>query len=488
MPDILRWYADKKDCSGDFLIYNINMTLNYETYLSPYTWRYGSQAMRAIWSEVHKRKLWRKLWLTLAEVQAEFDLVSADQLADLRDHMNSVDMQRALEIEAEIHHDLMAELKVYAGQCPVGGGILHLGATSTDIEDNADVLRQRESLALLIAELKEVLLLMVEAVDAWADLPIIAFTHLQPAEPSTLGYRLSVYAQDLLSDWQSLRAMRGALHGKGFKGAVGTGAAYAELVGADNLNDFEKHLSKRLDLPFFPVATQVYPRKQDYALLSRLAGLGASLHKFAFDLRLLQAAPVGELGEPFGKAQVGSSAMPFKRNPIHAEKIDSLARLLAGMPRIAWDNAANSLLERSLDDSANRRTLLPEAFLICDELLLTTKQIISGLQVNHEAIKHNLEAYAPFAGVERVLMALVKAGADRQVMHEYLRQHSLTAWAEVQAGRNNLLSELISHDPEITQYIPAEELCRLMDISHYLGNAPQRARQVAEAVHENLID
>jgi adenylosuccinate lyase len=462
------------------------MTLNYETYLSPYTWRYGSPAMRAIWSEVHKRKVWRRLWLTLAEVQAEFGLVNSDQLADLRDHMNMVDMPRALEIEAEIHHDLMAELRVYAGQCPVGGGILHLGATSTDIEDNADVLRQRESLTLLLDNLKEVLLLMAEAVDAWADLPMIAFTHLQPAEPSTLGYRLAIYAQDLLGDWQSLRAMRGELRGKGFKGAVGTEAAYAELVGVDRLDDFEVHLSKRLDLPFFPVATQVYPRKQDYDLLSRLASLGASLHKFAFDLRLLQSAPVGELGEPFGKAQVGSSAMPFKRNPIHSEKIDSLARMLAGMPRLAWDNAANSLLERTLDDSANRRTLFPEAFLICDELLLTTKHIISGLQVNREAIKHNLQAYAPFAGVERVLMALAKAGADRQVMHEYLRQHSLTAWAEVQAGRPNMLDELISHDPEITCYLPADELCRLMDISHYLGNAPQRARKMSETVRTTL--
>ena len=231
---------------------------------------------------------------------------------------------------------------------------------------------------------------------------------------------------------------------------MGTGASYAELIGADRLAEFENRLSARLDLPFFPVATQVYPRKQDYLLLSHLAGLGASLHKFAFDLRLLQSSPVGELNEPFGRQQVGSSAMPFKRNPIHAEKIDSLARLLAQMPRTAWDNAANSLLERTLDDSANRRTLLPEAFLICDELLLTTKRILSGLQVNETAIRRNLATYAPFAAVERVLMALVKAGADRQVMHEYLREHSLTAWGAVQSGNPNPLAELISHDPEIT--------------------------------------
>jgi len=301
-----------------------------------------------------------------------------------------------------------------------------------------------------------------------------------------LGYRLAVYAQDLLMDWQSLQATRDGLRGKGFKGAVGTGASYAELIGADNLAEFERRLSQQLELLFFPVATQLYPRKQDYLLLSHLAGLGASLHKFAFDLRLLQSSPVGELSEPFGKQQVGSSAMPFKRNPVSSEKIDSLARLLAQMPRTAWDNAANSLLERTLDDSANRRIILPEAFLVCDELILTTRRILDGLQVNEQGMQRNLQAYAPFAAIERVLMALVKAGADRQVMHEYLREHSLTAWGEVQAGKPNQLSELTSHDPEMTRYLPEDELCRLMDVSHYLGDAPLRARQMAETIRVTI--
>jgi len=469
-----------------FLFYNIPMIPDYETYLSPYTWRYGSPVMRQIWSEIYKRKLWRKLWVTLAEVQAEFGLVKADQVADLRLHMGMVDMRRALEIEAEIHHDLMAELKVFAEQCLLGGSILHLGATSMDIEDNVDVLRQRESLTLLIAALSEVLLIFVEKIDTWANLPLIAFTHLQPAEPSTLGYRLAGYAQDLFMDWQQLQTVKNELRGKGFKGAVGTGASYAELIGVNNLIEFERQLSQRLELSFFPVSTQVYPRKQDYILLSHLAGLGASLYKFAFDLRFLQSSPIGELNEPFGKQQVGSSAMPFKRNPINAEKIDSLGRLLAQMPRTAWDNAASSLLERTLDDSANRRSILPEAFLICDELLLATKRILNGLQVNENAIQHNLETYAPFAAVERVLMALGKAGADRQVMHEYLREHSLTAWSAVQSGNTNPLAELISHDPEITHYLSADELCRVMDASHYLGDAPQRARQLAETIRNSL--
>ncbi len=463
------------------------MSPDYQTYLSPFTWRYASPEMRRVWSEEHKRRLWRQLWVTLAEVQAEYGLVTPGQLDELRAHQADLDIPRALEVEAEIQHDLMAELKVFAAQCPLGGGILHLGATSMDIEDNADALRQRQALDLLLEKLHHILLLLAGQIETWADLPLIAFTHLQPAEPSTLGYRLAGYAQDLLMDWLALQNTRIELRGKGFKGAVGTRASFAELVGLESLEEFENRLSTRLDLPFFPVATQVYPRKQDYALLCSLAGLGASLHKFAFDLRLLQSAPLAELAEPFGKRQVGSSAMPFKRNPINAEKIDSLARLLAGLPRTAWDNAANSLLERTLDDSANRRTMLPEAFLICDELLLTTRRILEGLQVNEPAIQRDLDAYAPFAAVERVLLALVQAGADRQVMHEYLREHSLTAWAEVQVGRPNHLAELISHDPELTVYLPEEELCQLMDVSHYLGDAPQRAREMSVKIRANLI-
>ena len=469
-----------------FLFYNIPMTIDYETYQSPFTWRYGSQEMRKIWSEVNKRLLWRKLWVILAEVQAEFGLVLPEQLTDLRAHMSSVDVPRSMEIEAQIHHDLMAELKVFAEQCPLGGGILHLGATSMDIEDNVDIMRQRESLELVLSELKDLLLLFIDKINTWADLPLIAFTHLQPAEPSTLGYRMSVYAQDLFLDWNALQTTRKELRGKGFTGAVGTAASYADLIGAINLVDFENHLSRRLELAFFPVVTQVYPRKQDFILLSHLAGLGASLHKFAFDLRFLQSSAIGELNEPFGQQQVGSSAMPFKRNPIHAEKIDSLARWLAQMPRLAWDNAANSLLERTLDDSANRRTLLPEAFLICDELLRTSKRILNGLIVNEKSIQRNLQVNAPFAAVERLLMALVKAGADRQVMHEYLREHSLAAWAAIQSGKPNPLVELISQDPEIVRFMPAEALNSIMDIHQYLGNAPQRARQMAETIRNSL--
>jgi adenylosuccinate lyase len=462
------------------------VTLDYETYLSPFTWRYGSPQMRQVWSEVHKRRLWRNLWLALAEVQAGYGLVNDEQLAHLRLHVKDVDMPRALQIEAEIHHDLMAELKTYAEQAPSGGAILHLGATSTDIEDNADVLRMRQSLDLLLNGLRRLLLAFADKIEAWADTPLMAFTHLQPAEPSTLGYRLALYAQDLLADLEILQAVRQRLRGKGFKGAVGSGASYAELIGVEQLAEFEKKLSERLGLAFFPVTSQVYPRKQDYQVICALAGLGSSLYKFAFDLRILQSPLVGELSEPFAPRQVGSSAMPFKRNPINSEKIDSLARLLAQMPRLAWDNAAHSLLERTLDDSANRRSLLPEAFLICDELVSTAIKIIEGLQVDESALARNLALYGPFAAIERVLMALGKAGADRQAMHEHLRQHALAAWEAIRSGQPNPLAKSIAQDAEIRHYLSDAEIGALMDASGHIGDAPRRARRLAAEIRSNL--
>jgi adenylosuccinate lyase len=458
------------------------MKNNFKNYQSPFTWRYATDEMRHIWGEEYKRSLWRQIWLALAEVQSEFALVTPDQLADLRDHVGDIDIQRAFEIEEEIHHDLMAELRAYAEQCPMGGGILHLGATSTDIKDNAEVLQIRASLALVSKALIKLLLAFVRQIEKWAETPLIAFTHLQPAEPSTLGYRLAQYAQDLFMDFEEISRVSDQLRGKGFKGAVGTGASYAELIGADMVVDFERALSNRLDLNFFSVSTQTYPRKQDFQVISALAGLSGSLHKFAFDLRFLQSPPVGELSEPFGVKQVGSSAMPFKRNPINAEKIDSLARTLAQMPRLAWDNAANSLLERTLDDSANRRTLLPEAFLIADELLLVSVRIVEGLQVDQVAMARNLAVYGPFAATERVLIASVRRGADRQMMHEHLRQLSLTAWDRVQDGNDNPLTELMIDDRELLRYMDGGEIRSLMDVKGHLGDAPSRARKLAHKI------
>ena len=453
---------------------------DFSTYQSPFSWRYGSTQMRGIWSEEHKRRLWRQIWVALADVQSGYGLVRPEQVADLRAHANEIDLPRALEIEVELQHDLMAEVHTFAEQASLGGGIIHFGATSMDVEDNADALRLRESLDLTLVSLRGLLRSLGVLIIQYAGTPLIAFTHLQPAEPSTLGYRLAQYAQDLLSDFEMLRSVREGIKGKGFKGAVGTGASYAELLGVNELANFESQLSSRLDLPFYPVATQTYPRKQDYTVLAALAGLGQSLYKLAFDLRLLQSPPIGELSEPFGSKQVGSSAMPFKRNPIRAEKIDSLGRYLAQLPRVAWDNAAHSLLERTLDDSANRRTILPEAFLAADEMLKTARSILSGLRVDERAMARNLAIYGPFAATERVLMAAVKAGANRQDLHERIREQAMLAWESVRNAEANPLAHNLSQDPVILGFLSESQVQELMNYSAHLGDAPKRATQLGE--------
>ncbi len=462
------------------------MTDPYENYQSPFSWRYASSEMRSIWSEVNKRLLWRKIWVALAQVQSEFGLFSADLVEELKQHQNEVDVEAALQIEAQIHHDLMAELKTFAGQCPTAGGILHMGATSMDIEDNADAMRLKFSMEIVLGKLKTLLSTFAELIEKSIDLPIMAFTHLQPAEPTTLGYRFSFHAQDLLLDFQQINQITKNICGKGFKGAVGTGAAYGELIGEDNLDQFEEKISQSLELNFFRISHQTYPRKQDLLVLNSLASLGASLYKLAFDLRLLQSPTLGELSEPFGKHQVGSSAMPFKRNPINAEKIDSLARQLSVYPQIAWQNAANSLLERTLDDSANRRTILPEAFLIADELLLVSTKLLKGLEIRKENIQRNLDAYAPFAMTERIMMLAGKRGADRQEIHEVLRNHALAAWQEVQSGKENPLIDNLLNDSSLLEWVSQDEIRQLADLKTYTGNAENRSQALLAEIRDQI--
>ncbi len=464
-------------------------SLPYDTYLSPFTWRYGTEEMRQVWSQTHKRRLWRRVWVALARAQHEAGLVTAEQLADLEVHETEVDMGRALEIEAEIRHDLMAEVRAYAEQCPVGGGIIHLGATSMDVEDNVDALRLREGLDLVLGSLRELMALLAVRIEAHADQPCMAFTHIQPAEPTTIGYRLAQYGQDLLIDCRELSRVRAEVRGKGIKGAVGTSASYQALLEGTGLSpaQLEAQVMDLLDLAPFDVATQTYPRKQDWLILVALAGLAGTLYKLAFDVRLLQSPPIGEWAEPFGSRQVGSSAMPFKRNPITAEKIGSLARYVAALPRVAWDNAAHSLLERTLDDSANRREVLPSAFLAVDEILRAAKRVVGGLRVHEAAVARNMETYGVFSATERLLMALVKAGADRQEMHEVIREHSLAAWASLQAdpGAENPLPARLSADQRIARYLAGEQVGALLDASAYVGDAPERARAIADRLRRD---
>ncbi|MGE5602121.1 MAG: adenylosuccinate lyase [Nitrososphaerales archaeon] len=463
-------------------------TYSYDTYLSPFTWRYGSPEMRSLWSELYRRRLWRRIWVALAKAEQAAGLVSAEQVRDLEAHSEDIDLERALAIEAEIHHDLMAEVRTYAEQCPVGGGIIHLGATSMDIEDNAEALRVRDALDLVLGKLAKLLGTFADQIERWAEAPTMAFTHLQPAEPTTVGYRLAQYGQDLLTDYLDLQRVRAGIRGKGLKGAVGTSASYSQLLQGKGMTpaELEKRVMQSLGLEAYPVATQIYPRKQDYTVLAALAGLGQSMYKFAFDLRFLQTPPIGEWAEPFGRGQVGSSAMPFKRNPIHAENIDSLARLLAAMPRVAWDNAAHSLLERTLDDSANRRTILPESFLIADELIMQTARIVAGLRVDRAASARLMAAYGPFAATERLLMELARRGADRQAVHEVIREHAMAAWAAAQADGESSLVASLSTDPRVTPFAAPEQLAAWMDASDYIGDAPERARAMATMIRETL--
>jgi adenylosuccinate lyase len=464
-----------------------NMT-DFDTYQSPFTWRYASPEMRAIWSETNKRRLWRKLWVNLAEVEVEFGIVKPEQLSDLKKNADHIDLKKSFQNEAISKHDLMAEVKTYAAQCKIGGGIIHLGATSMDIKDNADVLQIAQAIDLLILQLKSLLKTVNNKIQTYAETPCIAFTHLQPAEPTTYGYRFANYAQDLMMDLENILRLRKELKGKGFKGAVGTSASFSELLGQENVEKFESRLSEVVGLTFFPVSTQTYTRAQDFHLISGLAGLGATIYKIALDLRILQSQPFGETSEPFGEKQIGSSAMPFKRNPIQLEKIDSLARGLSVLPQIAWQNSAHSILERTLDDSANRRASIPEAFLISDEIIRSLTEVFNGLIINLPQVEANLAAYAPFANTERLMMALVKAGADRQKVHETLRVFSMKAWQDIQSGKPNPLIELVQTESEFQKYLPKSDLEKLMNSSAYIGVAAARAVRLSQTLTDLLAE
>jgi adenylosuccinate lyase len=457
-------------------------------YQSPFSTRYGSPEMRAIWSEVAKRRAWRTVWIAVAEAQSAAGLVTQEQVEEIRSQADAVDLVRASEIEAEINHDLMAELRTFAEQCPTGGAVLHWGMTSADVQDNADIMRQKAALALLLDRLRSVLLAFAERIEETHDLPVLGYTHLQPAEPTTLGYRLSVYAQDLLEGFEGLLSLHRRLRAKGIRGPVGTSGPFVDMLGDSEMTPeiLEVTIMRALNLEAFPVTTQTYPRLQDYRLICGLVDIAGALNKFAFDLRLLQSPGFGGLQEPFGEKQVGSSAMPFKINPVIAEKICSLARETAAWVDVAWQNGANSLLERTLDDSANRRSMLPEAFLACDEMLLNTSQILEGLVIDVDMFQVQLERFGPFAAIERVLTALVQAGADRQEMHERLRQQSMSAWENYQTKKKNPLKGLLSKDTALLKYLQPARIRKLLDASTYVGLAPVKAMEMAARIRERL--
>jgi len=457
-------------------------SFDYTTYLSPFTWRYGSPEMREIWSEVYKRKLWRKVWVALAKAQHEEGLVSKEELDDLIKHQDDIDIDRAHEIEKDVSHDLMAEVKAYGEKAKVGAGKIHLGATSMDVEDNADTVRMLESLVLVEERLKDLLAVFVTKIDQYKATPCMGYTHLQPAEPTTIGYRFALYGQDLLLDKKLLNFVIDEVKGKGMRGAVGTAASYVKLLDEKKAKIIEEKVMDELHIDPAIIASQTAPRKYEVFVASVLSSIAASLHKFAFDLRIMQSPGFGEWQEPFGSKQIGSSAMPFKRNPWKAEQICSLARVVFNLANIARDNSANMLLERTLDDSANRRVFLPEMFLAIDEMLGSGAKIVEGLVVNEKQIERNLNTYGPFAATESVLMEAVKKGGNRQELHEVLRELSMKAWDAVQKGEENPLTDLLIHDKTIVQFVPANNLKELFDPKTHIGLAPQFCEQLIKEI------
>lgn len=463
----------------------------FELYASPFSTRYGSDDMRRMWSEENRRLLMRRVWVALATAQYSASLLSAEQLADIANHAEDLDIERALAVEAETKHDVVAELRVFACQCPIGGDFIHWGATSADIVDNVDVLQQRAALGRIIAQLRVLLLALAERIDQTSHVVAMAHTHLQPAEPTTLGYRLALYAQDLLDDQVQLRAFHKQLRGKGFKGTVGTQAAFDDL-----LRFFEPNTGVRADrleavamaylgLPAFDIAGQTYPRRQDLCLASLLSGLAASLHKFALDFRILQSPSFGEWNEVRDEGYVGSSAMPHKRNPIDAENICSLARLVAAQVAVAWGNASQSMLERTLDDSANRRVFLPEMFLACEEMLRRATRLVGRIHFDVDRIDRNVDMYGPFASAQRVMLVIVGQGGQRQEVHEYLSYLATVAWQAVQVGQPNPLCDMLRDDAFVGEYLLPEALDDLLDFRQYVGTAASRAEALAAKIrHE----
>lgn len=457
--------------------------MDHETYASPFSWRYGRSPLRSLFSEKMRRRLWRAVWVALAEAQSAQGLIDEAEVADLRAHASEVDIEAAVEIEREIHHDLMAEIRVFASQAERGGGKLHLGATSMDIEDTVETYRLRLALSYVGQNLFELLGVFGGAIRHHAELICMAYTHLQPAEPTTLGYRLAVYAQDLLVDYENLRFVFDNLTTKGLRGAVGTAASYERLTRhSGRSEEIEAYVLERFGLLAREISTQTYPRKLDYLLITALAGLGASLSKFAADVRMLGSPGFGEVSEPFASEQVGSSVMPFKQNPVLSERIGSLARLLPAYADVVWQNAATNFLERTLDDSANRRIVLPEALLCADELVTIARTVVEGLRVDERRIAANLRAYAAFAGTQAVMLEAARSGGDRQHLHERLRSASMEAWAAVRRGEDNPLSRLLTEDAELTALLDPAEIRRLLDPSAHVGTAPQRARLLADRI------
>lgn len=393
-------------------------------------------------------------------------------------------MEKIRELDRHIHHDLMAHLKAYAEQCSTGGRKLHLGGTSMDVEDNADIIRAREASDIIITRAVNTLDSIKPYIENHAGMLCVAWTHLQPAGYTTVGYRFANYAQDLLLALQLVEFARNAmLKGKGMKGIAGTSSSYTELLGdAAKAGEMEDLVMGALGIEAFPVATQVYPRIVDYVQLASLGALAAAAHKFALDLRLLSAPFIGEMYKIPGSEKVGSSAAPWKiYNPTEAERMNSLARYVAVLPGIAWMNASNNMFERTLDDSANRRIAISEGYLAMDQIMIEYDNILRNLGIREPVIKANTRRFGTFMKTEPLMMEAVKErGADRQQFHEAVRGHVMSAYEQMLATGANPLPELLAEDPYVSQFFTADEVRSELStetLEKELGDAELRARR-----------
>jgi adenylosuccinate lyase len=440
--------------------------------------------MQALWSERRRIGLWRRLWLALMESERELGLdIPADAVAQLRAHLDNADLARAAELEKRLRHDVMAHIHALGEQAPAARPFLHLGATSAYVTDNADLILIREALTLLLGRIAAVLIALGHVARRTRALPCLAYTHFQPAQLTTVGKRATLWMQEFVLDAEELLHRVDTLQFRGVKGTTGTQASFLDLFDGDHDKVLQLDARVATKIGFsrvFAVTGQTYSRKQDAQVLAALAGVAASSAKFATDLRLLQHE--GELLEPFESEQVGSSAMPYKRNPMRAERMTGLARFVIELEGNGWHTAAEQWLERTLDDSANRRLVIPEAFLATDAMLVLATNVAAGLEVREVVIRRHVEDALPFLATERLLMRGVKAGGDRQRLHEVIRGHSLAVSQAVaeQGAANDLLARL-GADPAFRALGVATRPAEL-DPSQYVGRAPQQVDHFLDEV------
>ncbi len=455
-----------------------------DAYVNPLTERYASTEMSRIFSPGYKFETWRRLWLWLAEEERRLGLpISDEAIAEMRAHLADIDFAAAAAEESKTRHDVMAHVRVFGAAAPAARGIIHWGATSAYVTDNGDLLQMREALALTERRLVSVLRKLRDFALAHRDLPALAYTHFQPAQPTTVGKRAALWASDFLLDLEQVRAVRQGMRFLGAKGATGTQASFLRLFEGDSgkVEDLDAALARRAGFERRQmVSGQTYTRKQDDFVVHALSGVAQSSHKAATDLRLLQHE--GELEEPFESSQVGSSSMPYKRNPMRAERVCSLARHVIALSLDTAMTAATQWLERTLDDSANKRIAVPEAFLATDAILVLLENVFGGLVVHPEVSRRRLEAEIPFLATENVMMEAVRRGGDRQELHEKLRVHArASAEARSATGAPADLFDRVAADAAFG--MSREELVRASRPETLVGRS---AAQVETFVREEL--